>query len=427
MNRPMAWLMAAFSWASTPLWAVPPDWAVTGRSPGHPDAMYVVGSGSSTESVDLARQAAMADVVRQIRARIRSTSEDEHWESSSTTDGPTRGESSFTGAKLKATEEVAGIQIAETARDGKTWYALAVLDRSAFAAPGRTGMREAEADAGQRWSAATEAILFKRPVEALEDLRRIEVDRFRFHAARERAALGEPDALGRSFPISRTRTDSLRREVVRGFHFRRVTDSVVAGPDKTWPDSTGLVVGFQGSPVGGVEVDLVDPSGQILGSAKTDSNGFARLVPNRMPTAPSPGWSRWSLRPRLDLRPAAEIGLAVRREGSNLPVRLDWADTTTSPAWRDLVGERLQSAGWTLDPRVGTTLVARLQINPKGAVQGISGSVHRTEARLSLSRQSAQIECIGVGTGGTPDLATRSALERMSIPPEAMLELLKDR
>jgi hypothetical protein len=426
MNRPLAWLIAASSWAAIPLRAAPPDWAVSGRSPGHPAPLYVVGSGSSTESVDLARQAAMADVVRQVRARVRSTSEDEHWEASSTTAGRERGESSWTGAKVKASEEVAGIQVVETARDGKTWYALAVLDRSAFAAPGRAGMREADADARQRWSTATEASAGKRPMEALQDLRQIEVDRSRFQSARERAALGEPDALDESFPIARTRSDSLRREVARGFHFRRAKDSIEAGADRIWPDSAGLSVEFLGSPVAGLEVDLVDPSGRILGTAKTDSTGFAAPTPARMPTTNQAGWSRWTLRPRLDLRPSAEIDLAVRIAGSTVRIRLDWTDSIDSGSIES-VEDRLNSAGWTIDRREGTPVAARLQISHKGETQGFSGSLHRVEARLVLSRKSARVECAGVGTGRSVELASKNALERMSIPPEAMRELLGER
>jgi len=426
MIGPVAWLAAALTWAAAPLWAATPDWVVSGKSQSHPSALYVVGTGSSTESVDLARQAAMADVVRQIRARVRSSSEDEHWEESSTTAGRSRGESSWTGAQVKATEEVEGIQIAETARDGKTWYAMAVLDKSAYAAPGRTAMREADEDGIQRGEDARKALDRRRPLEALDDLHQIEVDRSRFRSGRERAALGEPEALDESFSIPHATCDSLQREIAGGFQFHRSKDSIATGADATWPDSAGLAVGFRGSPVVGLEVDLVDPAGQILGTAKTDSTGFAAPKPSRLPTEIQSIWTRWAFRPRLDLRPHAEIGLAVRIVRSTARVRLNWSDAIDDFLIAS-IEDRLTSAGWSIDRGQGTPIASQLQLVPKGEVQGFSGSLHRMEARLVLSRNSARIECVGVGTGRTSDLAAKNAIERMPIPPEAIRELLGER
>lgn len=426
MVGPLTRRALAWAWLAASLWAAPPEWAVSGRSPRHPPALYVLGTGSSTESVDLARQAAMADVVRQIRSRIRSTTEDERWESSSSADGRGRGESSFTGAKVRASEEVEGIQIAETARDGKTWYALAILERSAFAAPGRTAMREAESDARARWDAAVDAVGKKRPREALDALRRIAADRSLFLEARDRAALGEPDALGESFALPEARTDSLRREIARGFRFRRLRDSVVAGADQSWPDSTGLAVEFTGAPVSGLEVDLLDPSGRIAGTAITDSNGCAAPRPSQPSSTLSPGWARWAFRPRLELHPSPELGLSVRWMASLARVRLEWLDSTDA-ATRTVVENRLSEAGWLFDPGAENTLAARLRFSPKGDVQGFSGSLHRIEARLSLSRNTARVEAVGVGTGGTTELAARNALERITIPPGGLRELVEAR
>lgn len=417
MIGPMALLAAAT------VWAAPPEWAISGKSASHPTGLYFVGAGSSEESVDLARQAAMADVVRQVKSRVKSTSEDERWEASSSSAGNSRGESSWSGAKVQASEEITGIQIAETAQDGKIWYALAVLDRSAFAAPGRTAMREAESDAQSRWAEANLAVDKKRPVEALQALRLVEISRSRFLSGRERAALGEPDALSESFSLEAARTDSLRREIVRGLELRRSVDSVETGPDKNWPAGAGISVRFRGVPVAGVEVELASPTGQILGTAKTDSDGFAAVRPTATPTTTSTGWSRWSLRPKLDVRPAAELGLWVRSSGSEAKIRLDWSGPVAAEQV-SRVGNRLAAAGWSLDPAKGTRIDARLSTSAKGEVQGFSGPLKRMEAKLVLSRGDARCETSGVGTGPTEEKAVAAAIDRLAFPSDCLKELV---
>ena len=417
MIGPMALLAAAT------VWAAPPEWAISGKSASHPTGLYVVGAGSSEESVDLARQAAMADVVRQVKSRVKSTSEDERWEASSSSAGNSRGESSWSGAKVQASEEITGIQIAETAQDGKIWYALAVLDRSAFAAPGRAAMREAESDARSRWAEATRAVDKKRPVEALQALRLVEIARSRFLSGRERAALGEPDALSESFSLGAPRTDSLRREIVRGLELGRPIDSVETGPDRNWPADAGLVVRFRGAPVAGLEVDLASPTGQVLGTAKTDSNGFAAVRPTTDPSTTSTGWSRWSLRPRLDVRPSAELGLWVRVSGSSAKIRLDW-NGTLPPEQASLVKNRLAAGGWNIDPLHGARITARLSTAIKGEIQGFSGPLKRMEAKLVLSRGQARCEATGIGTGPSEEKAVAAAIERLAFTSDCLKELV---
>lgn len=419
------WL-AALAVRAASAWAVPPDWVVSGKSPSHPSALYVVGSGSSTESVDLARQAAMADVVRQIRARIKSSSEDEHWESSSSGAGNRRGESSWTGAQIESNEQIDGIQIAETAQDGPTWYALAVLDRSAFAAPGRTSMREAQTDARERLETSIQALANRQPLVALEALRQIELDRSKFSAGRLRAALGEPEALSEGFAIAPSLCDSLRRELVLGIQLRRGKDSIETGPDKIWPESAGLFVGFRNAPVTGLGIDLFDPSGQILGSGKTDSTGFAPVHPTRFPASTTTGWSRWSLRPRMDLSRQAELGLMVRMVGSAKPIRLAWTPHPTVQQASKVL-DRLASAGWTTDSLRGTVVHARFQATPKGEIQGFSGTLLRFEARLTLTRGAARFEVAGVGTGPTEEKALENAIARLVLPVDALQDLLTGR
>lgn len=409
--------------AAATVWAAPPEWAISGKSGSHPTALYVVGAGSSEESVDLARQAAMADVVRQVKSRVKSTSEDERWEASSSSAGKSRGESSWSGAKVQASEEITGIQIAETAQDGKIWYALAVLDRSAFAAPGRAAMREAETDGQSRWTEALQAVDQRHPSEALQALRLVDGCRSRFVSGRERASLGEPDALSESFSLGASRTDSLRREIVRGLELRRSMDSVEAGVDRNWPSGAGLSVRFRGAPAVAVEVELASPTGQVLGTAKTDSNGFAALRPTTYPAATSTGWSRWSLRPKLDVRPPAELGLWVRLSGSSARIRLDWNGSVPVEK-ASLVKIRLAASGWTIDSAHGTRLAARLSTTSKGEIQGFSGPLKRMEVRLDLARDGARCEATGVGTGPTEEKAVAAAIERLSFPSDCMKELL---
>jgi hypothetical protein len=142
-----------------------------------------------------------------------------------------------------------------------------------------------------------------------------------------------------------------------------------------------------------------------------------------VPAATNSSWSRWSLRPRLDLRPAAELGLMVRIVSSSVRIRLEWAGSARQET-KDLVKNRLAALGWTLDPYKGAGLKAQLFESAKGEVAGFSETLKRREVKLVLTRGAARIEATGLGTGSTDAKAVENAINKISFSPQALGDLL---
>jgi len=393
-----------FGWAAlltgaTLVLAVPPDWAVSGQWPACPPAACWVGVGSGP-TADKARQASMADISRQVRARIRSSTSDSRWE-----EGGRSGESATDRNNVKSDEQIAGIQVVQTAQDGQTWYALATLERSDLAAPGRAAMDAASKDAVDRLKRLRAALMSNRPQDAADQLSALEADRRKFQDGRDEAALGEPQARTEEFPLSAPVRDSFSRVLRTGLR--------VDGPDtvdisRNHPETASLAAkaSWSGAPVADLGLELDGPDGTVLATGRTDSSGRVLLHPG-----PGSG-DNWTLRTQSGLLFSASKKVAVRRTGTIPSYRLELA--AGSEPWRQDFSKALARSGWSLDDASDRVLSASLKPTAEGELDGMDGALLRYEVKASLDAAGRRSSCTATAAGSSADAAIRAAVNRLN-------------
>jgi len=381
--------------------AAPPDWAVTSQWPACPPSTCWVGVGSGP-TADKARQASMADISRQVRARIRSSTSDSRWE-----EGGRSGESATDQDNVKSDEQIAGIQIVQTAQDGATWYALATLERSDLAAPGRAAMDAAASDAVDRIKRLRAALNSSHPQEAAEQLSALDMDRRKFQDGRDQAALGEPQARSREFPLSAPVRDSFARVLRTGLKLEG-PDTVEVSRDH--PESATLAAraSWNGAPVSDMVLELDGPGGAVLANGRTDTSGRVVLHPK------SGGGDSWTLRTQPGALSSEPRKVAVRWTGTVKSFRLKLAPA--SETWRIDLAKALARSGWSLDEGSGRTLSATLKTTAKGELDGMAGALLRYEVGLVLDAEGRQTSCTATAAGSTSDAAIRAAVSRLNCP-----------
>jgi hypothetical protein len=344
----------------------------------------------------------MADISRQVRARIRSESRDSRWE-----EDHRSGEASTVQSKVSSDEKIDGIQVVETAQDGATWYALATLQRSDLAAPGRTSMEEASRDARDRMERLRTAIAANRPQEAAEQLSALDADRRKFLNGRESAALGEPEIRSQEFPLSAPVRDSFSGVLRSGLELSAPETLSVS---REHPESAVLAVkvSWRGSPVSDLDLELVGPGAKVWATGRTGSNGEASLRPQQT-TGDS-----WTLRVRPGALAASERKITVRWTGSVKTYRLSM-DRSAQP-WRNDLSLALSRAGWGLDSLHGQSLPATLMTASLGELDGMSGTVVRYRVKAVLRVDGHEISCTATASGADKDSAIQGAVRKLDCP-----------
>lgn len=393
----LPWVVLA---AATAAVGAAPEWAVSNRWPGCPPSSCWVGVGSSDQSADKARQAAIADIAHQVRARIKSDTRNLISEG----DGKSE-ESSSARSSLKADERLEGVKVVESARDGETWYTLAVLERSTLAAPGRAEMEKAEAETNDRLPRIRAALQQARVQAAAEELAAVEKARRRFVDGQKSAALGEPDALQEEFPLSQPVRDSFQRELRAGLKISS-PDSVRAGGPAT---EIPVSVVWKGAPAADLELELSGRDGKVLGQTRTGEDGRAVFAVADLRA------QLLSIRFRSSALPSTTRNLLAVRDGSDLPHRLV-LDPSSSP-WRAEISDVLLRSGWRLDAR-GAPLAVSLRAEKQGEISGFSGNLVRMRVQLTLQGSQGETSCSANFADSDPEKAVRAALRKLDCPQE---------
>jgi TolB-like protein len=117
------------------------QWVSAGRDIEYPNDLYFVGVGLSERGQDLAKQAAMVEVKKQITVKVNASMLDE--QSSFIAGGKETSMNRVESrSRLTTSGEVQGIEVVKTAQKGKIFYALAVLDKKNFVANCRAQITE---------------------------------------------------------------------------------------------------------------------------------------------------------------------------------------------------------------------------------------------------------------------------------------------
>jgi len=344
----------------------------------------------------------MADISRQVRARIRSSTSDSRWE-----EGGRSGESATDQDNVKSDEQIAGIQIVQTAQDGGTWYSLATLERSDLAAPGRAAMDAASNDAVDRVKRLRAALNSSHPQDAADQLSALDVDRRKFQDGREEAALGEPQARSQEFPLSAPVRDSFSRVLRAGLKLEG-PDTLEVSRDHPEGATLSARALWNGAPVADLALELDGAGGAVLANGPTDASGRVVLHPK------SGGGDSWTLRTQSGSLSAEPRKIAVRWTGTVKSFRLKLAPG--SEAWRADLSKALARSGWSLDEGASRVLSATLKPTAKGELDGMDGALLRYEVKAALDAEGHQTSCTATAAGSTADAAIRAAVNRLNCP-----------
>jgi hypothetical protein len=344
----------------------------------------------------------MADISRQVRARIRSSTSDSRWE-----EGGRSGEAATDQDNVKSDEQIAGIQIVQTAQDGATWYSLATLERADLAAPGRAAMDAASADAVDRVKRLRAALNSSHPQEAADQLSALDVDRRKFQDGREEAALGEPQARSQEFPLSAPVRDSFSRVLRTGLKLE-APDTLEVSRDHPESATLAAKASWNGAPVSDLGLELDGPGGAVLANGRTEASGRVVLHPK------SGSGDSWTLRTQPGSLSSETRKIIVRWTGTVKSFQLKLAPA--SETWRSDFAKALARSGWSLDEGAGRILSATLKTTAKGELDGMDGSLLRYEVAATLDADGHQTSCTATAAGSTADVAIRAAMRRLNCP-----------
>lgn len=375
-----------------------PDWVASGKWNGCPPSRCWVGVGSSEQSADKARQAAIADIAHQVSVRVKSDTRN-----LLTEDGGKADESSSARSVLKADERLEGVRIVESAQDGGTWYALAILERSALAAPGRAEMEKAAAEASDRIPRVRAALAESRVQEAVDELSSIERARRRFTDGQKSASLGEPDALREEFPLSQPVRDSFQREIVSGLRIQ-APDTIRAGGART---VVPVAVSWRGTPVGDLDLELSGRDGSVVSEARSGPDGRALFVVQQLRAQPL------AIRARSSSLSSVTRSLTAAKAGGDHPFRL--VLDATSSGWRKEITDALVRSGWRLEDR-GSALTVSLKTEKQGEISGFSGTLVRMRVQLTFQVSGSESSCSSIHADSDPDAAVKAAIRKLDCP-----------
>lgn len=249
------------------------EWITSGKHPAYPSDLYFVGVGLSEKGTDAAKMSAMVEVKKQISVKVNSTTLDEM--SSFSINGAEKSASKSESRAMLTTEgDVQGIQVVETAQQGKLFYALAILDKKNFEYNTRAKIQELKKDLATQMNGAKADISsgkiglgMKKLSAAKRDISDIYEQRTLLSAA---AAITEAETV----PVSVNDITALYEQCVASIKVDKAGGdnqelSVGMVPDAPF----AITVNVQGTPVSGVLVELRDEANKLVMDKFTDEAG----------------------------------------------------------------------------------------------------------------------------------------------------------
>jgi len=251
------------------------EWVSSGKHPAYPVDLYFVGVGLSERGMDAAKQSAMVEVKKQISVKVNATTLDEM--SSFSINGAEKSASkSESRAMLTTSGDVQGIQVVETAQQGKLFYALAILDKNNFISNTKAKIQELKKDLATQMTGAKADIAagkiglgMKKLSAAKRDITDIYEQRTLLSAA---AAVGEAEAV----PVSQNDIAALYEQCVASIKVEKAAGDNQELAVGMVPEAPfAVTVTAQGTPVSGVLMELRDENNKLVMDKFTDEAGNA--------------------------------------------------------------------------------------------------------------------------------------------------------
>lgn len=423
----------------------PPDWADTHRHPQYPAERYLLGVGVSEESMDRAKDDARLDITKQIKVQITSKMVDVQEYTQIGEQEYYRNQIS-SQTEMLVDETIAGIQVVETAQAQGVFYALAALDRGAFARELETALKEDIASIEKLWTDAERFAREGRIALALKNLSEAHPLSYEILPKRSLylAIAPRPSTLdkGISPPTILSRIGDLlshlRLEKISG-------DGQTAEPQAPLAEplvARLVVVGAdqETTPVEGMRIRFETADGKKLREVVTDRNGSAEIVAMAYGDRPV---GRITARPVLsgmppEVRrnlPITEVVFyyAVEREGYPVQIAIAMEDGAPAPKVETKLTKVLNKLGYVVDAESPILLKGEIVPGETKAVEGLGGTRVLAKAELDLSvtdlESGTVLESLtfsGKGMDKTEKAALRKAVKQIKIGKAALAPALRN-
>ena len=416
--------LAAFAFAQ--------DLTSIGNDPAYPTQLFFVGVGSSPISQADADNLAVSQIQKQITVTVKVAQESGVSNKQSTGNKESISRWLDSRATMSSRGDLQGADIVKRQTQGKTFIAVAALNKAKFAAAKRLNMAEAgkgiktladqaktDVDAGK----LADALGVRTQLE--ERIRTFESERILLSAA-EALQLSDTvpanlDAINKMYEVA---LKKLSLTAAAG-NDQALTD--VAQPLQPWI----VNVTAEGKPIPEMPVKLVAPDRKIVRTAVTDAQGNATFFPDGFAYRAS-GTQTYTAMADLNVN-RSQVDILERKKADfrytvtppECKVKMQFSGIDVAAAKTELT-KTLMNYGFKDDPTAKKTLTATTTATQKGYSQGLSeaSSFSMMEVALTLAVldpagrtvQSSITKAVGAGN---KDNAIVSAIKKMDLGPDA--------
>ncbi|OGJ94170.1 MAG: hypothetical protein A2487_07720 [Candidatus Raymondbacteria bacterium RifOxyC12_full_50_8] len=418
------------------------DWITTGKHQGYPNALYFVGVGLSEKGADAAKQSAMVEVKKQISVKVNASTFDEM--TSFSINGAEKTTSkSASRAQLTTSGDIQGIQVVETAQQGKIYYALAVLDKNNFVSNTKARIQELKKDLATQMNGAKADIGagkigqgMKKLSAAKRDIADIMEQRTLLSAAAEVTAAEQIDvSVNDIAALYEKCVASIKVEKAAGDNQELTVGMVPEAPFM-------ITVSAESVPVAGTLVELKDEAKKTVMEKYTDESGSASFSLGENVNS-AVGSHKYITCVRLPVNETLRKVLAATDQTFTYKVNSNpcWAKITVkvAPELRadqiDLTDKAIKLLGKydvQMDTASENTIEVSLSAKETGNVQGLSeartfvkSDVTMGFALIQDGKSIVSFEKIGKGTGSTLGKSVSQGIGNVGIKSDIKLILDK--
>lgn len=410
------------------VFAQAPKWAETNSHKNYPPSKYLLGVGIADEkarAIELAR----ADVAKQIQVKIESELETVEQEIANGLDRTLQSEIT-SRTKSVVSETVAGIEIKETKRVKKTYYALAVLNKQNYLKGLQQEMDDISSAANQYIQSARELIRRGDLFAALDNYMAAQDEIAGLYVKRSlyTALSGKNYGIG---ALSPAEVQAEVRALLSGIDLK-----ITGGDNQTGQIGTQLKEPFSAriyySGDNGKEYGLRQfpvtvkyGSGEIIGKLNSDENGVVAVSVVASPEGSvvfTPDFRKIPERFREDIHKIQAVAhYNIQSSNVTFAVNILNISGQTDPALNKIVSALVNENGYKIDSSAPLLIKGKTSLSNERVINSPAGKQYFIELELRLaliSRDSgAQLATVtGSGKGlavGSRDAAVLKAAENI--------------
>lgn len=257
------------------------QWMTSGRDGAYPKVMYFTGLGTSTESKELATQAAQVAVKRQISVGVNSSVVNER--SSSTLNGENayNVDNYQSRARMTTEGDIQGVEIVKEGKKSGVFFALAALDKENFESNIRVQIKELKLELTKRIESAKSDLQEKKLGKAMISL--VASHSIIDDIKEKRTLLSSVSVVSEkeSLNYSETDLDEMYSKAVSSLEMKIISgEKQVLTVGKKLDSPFIFEITANGEPIQGVIVRLYDESDKKVMEVHSDKSGIASFALN---------------------------------------------------------------------------------------------------------------------------------------------------